>query len=106
MLSREKQIEEMAKDINISDHEYCNGRCIGCEHKPKRIEDCACIDIAIATGLTTKGYRKDTEVAEEIFGEIEKLFKQHRIEFDMSCIDFYFDKHFRELKKKYTGEGK
>lgn len=65
-MNKEKQIDEMARDINIADHEYCNGQCIGCEHKPKRIEDCACIDIAIATGLTAKGYRKASEVAEEI----------------------------------------
>lgn len=40
-MDKEKQIEEMARAINVADHEYCNGKCIGCEHKPMRIEDCA-----------------------------------------------------------------
>lgn len=41
-------------------------------------------------------------IAREIFEEIDKLLRQHRIEFDMSCVDFYFEKHYAALKKKYT----
>ena len=121
-MSRDKQIEEMAKDINIANHEYCNGRCIGCEHKPKRIEDCACIDIAIATGLTAKGYRKASDLAEEIFGEIDKYLEKwisynkdkkinasfgfdkelyERCEMRIANLERY-QKDMSELKKKYT----
>ena len=89
-MSREKQIEEMAKIIANA-----NGN-----------EQYAAYHIPDATDLYNAGYRKASEVAEEIFGEIDKLLRQHRIEFDMSCVDFYFEKHYAELKKKYTEEGK
>ena len=94
---RDKQIEEMYKDIYAA------------------IEHNSVIDIThggyigINTdGLTRElyddGYRKASDVAEEIFAEIDKLLRQHRIEFDMSCVDFYFEKHYAAIKKKYTQE--
>ena len=119
-MNRDKQIEEMAKAINVADHEYCNGKCIGCEHKPMRIEDCACVDMAIAKGLVNAGYRKSTEVAREIFEEIERMLTVEIINIEE---DFFHGTAARwdatrkkcyeeilveldELKKKYTEEVK
>ena len=52
-----------------------------------------------AEKLTAKGYRKSTDVAEEIFAEIEKITVKYRHGYE-------FDSHMYELKKKYIGEGK
>ena len=106
-MTRDKQIEEMAKAINVADHEYCNGKCIGCEHKPMRIENCACIDIAIAKGLANAGYRKSTELAREIFEEIEsKLILSKAIHCGQKFYYTRLEDDIAELKKKYTeGEG-
>lgn len=100
---RDKQIEEMAKDLQEThDYEGCEAwHCGGCQYE-KYGKNYFCSSIKQAEKMTTKGYRKSTDVAREIFEEIRKIFKQHRIEFDMSCIDFYFDKQFRELEKKYV----
>ena len=65
-MTTEKQIEEMAKGINLADHEHCDGRCIGCEYKAMVTEGFICVDVAIATGLFAKDYRKASEVAREI----------------------------------------
>jgi DNA polymerase elongation subunit (family B) len=101
-MSRDKQIEEMARDINIADHEYCNGKCVGCEHKPMRIENCACVDIAIAKGLVNAGYRKASDVAREIFEEIEhklpiRIVIEGELVYNANIV-------LEELKKKYLGE--
>lgn len=42
------------------------------------------------------------DYARDIFDEIDKLLRQHRIEFDMSCVDFYFEKHYAGLRRKYV----
>ena len=71
-----------------------------------------------AEKLTAKGYRKSTEVAEEIFGEIEETFKEclwflenHPSDYprmDRTKINVYKDnlQYIAELKKKYTEEEK
>ena len=84
-MSRDKQIEEMAKDIDKS---------------PWRIEQawrgCNINSIEIAEHLYTAGYRKASEVAREIFEEIEKL-----LAVDRNCEANLDVRDLAELKKKY-----
>lgn len=87
-MNREQQIEEMARILCG----YVNS-CTECYiHKPCLMNNCAII-------LTEKGYRKATDVAREIFAEIES----------MSSLIIAGHKHYiicelelAELKKKYT----
>lgn len=68
-----KQIEEMREDISSADQEYrqlCEGRkCRECFYFSA---DMVCESQFIAEKLHAKGYRKASEVAREIFAEIEK----------------------------------
>lgn len=86
-MSREKQIEEMASIINGS---LCS------EYYPEPIY------IPSATELYNAGYRKQSEVASEIFEELEK----NMVTFGDVALSSYFKgigwKHLKELKKKYT----
>ena len=100
MENREKQIEEMALtevDIlanDINQHcadlaeNYCGGtHCVAC----------------LAKALTDKGYRKASEVAEEIFAEIERnIFVLETPYQKLYCVSPDF---LAELKKKYTEGG-
>ena len=107
-----KRIDEMAKDINIIAHEYCDGHCVECEHKPKKIEGCACVDIAIATGIVAKGYRKSSEVAREIFEAIYGISIGCSVENDVMRLAFEKEPYvlvvlaseFDKLRKKYESE--
>jgi hypothetical protein len=98
---RDKQIEEMAKCCTY----YHNGECcVDATH----ICDCdlMCEMFGVFANFETAGYRKASDVAREIFEEIEKC---------MSCFedddDGYllkkceFEFFMRELKKKYESEG-
>lgn len=98
-MSREERIEATAKDICPLYKEY--GSCERCDDE-LAIDDAPCIYKCMAKLFVENNYCK----ASDIFEEIDKLLRQHRIEFDMSCVDFYFEKHYAELKKKYKeGEG-
>lgn len=99
-MSRDKQIEEMAKDILKCG---CVGTCLECEYATLAEDDCACIDVKIAEGLYNAGYRKSTDVAEEIFAEIEKLIVRRMIP-DAALIDDRLITDIAELKKKYESE--
>lgn len=95
-MSKEKQIEEMAKAM----HDGCSivkatNQCRG--------EDC--LDCGAVT-LYEKGYRKASEVAREIFVEIDNILDYLKI-FN-SCDDILNAIVYRitKLKKKYTEEGK
>ena len=102
-MSREKQIEEKKKiisDICPFYKEY--GTCEQCNTELD-IDDAPCYWECIANAIVNNGYRKSSEVAEEIFGEIEKcsevaLMNGH-IETPILCIGFGV---LAELKKKYT----
>lgn len=118
-MSRDKQIEEMAEIIGKHDCYDCdNCKCVLI--KSKGID---CIDYALAEHLTAKGYRKASDVAEEIFAEIEE-----KIDFNLSMIskiaaakggrangktilwakhDVYTEmkEDIADLKKKYIGKG-
>jgi hypothetical protein len=93
-MSRDKQIEDMAlTDVDILANDinqhcpdlaenYCGGtHCVAC----------------LANALTAKGYRKASDVAEEIFAEIEDI---------LNSIGYFDEIDFKSLKKKYTEEGK
>lgn len=98
-MSKEKQIEEMAlTDVDILANDinqhcpdlaenYCGGTtCLSC----------------LAHALTDKGYRKASEVAEEIFADIEALLYQNAT---MQIATSTLHCRIAELKKKYTEEG-
>ena len=88
-MSREKQIEEMRY---LADE---MGKAISTEIKHQYIKD----ERKLEEVLKANGWRKSTEVAEEIFGEIDEAMLDH--------ASGYIDDHWlyvriAELKKKYT----
>ena len=88
----EKQIEEMANDLA----KIC----------PDLVEN-YCGQINCVTHLTLSlskiGYRKASEVAREIFAEVDKLAYRYLNDADYSGGDLIYD--LTELKKKYESEG-
>ena len=88
MLDEAKQAEELAKEINRVSLENCSGRCLDCKYMEAAAEGYTCVDIAIATGLTAKSYRK----ASEIFEELERFMSPYRYPI------------IADLRKKYLGE--
>lgn len=83
-----KQIEEMRKDIYECDPTECY---FGdqCEKCPKT---------EIAKALYDKGYRRQDEIAREIFEEIENNSFSYGVNFVIS------KETLAELKKKYGGQ--
>ena len=96
-MSREKQIEEIANILWHIPGNYFLNSCNDCE----RIAGCIYDD---------GGYRKQSEVAKEIFDEIEKLVSTNKKTVACATYEetiFYiedFIEDLAELKKKYTGE--
>ena len=89
---KEKQIEEMAKDLRTLD-------CL--QYNPKYS-----IEYQRAMGLYALGYRKTSEVAREIFAEIEACkWSETQYGDQMLCFEINSEK-YAILKKKYTEEGK
>lgn len=86
-MSREKQIEEMAKVIEITEQ---IARDAHCGYPSPRM---------IASDLYDKGYREQAEVARKILWEIGREF---------GGAYFYkgytIERYIAELKKKYIGE--
>ncbi len=93
----EKQIEEMAKGLATAR----NCICIGSE---KPCNECnwreGCYFIECCKALTDRGYRKASEVAAEIFAEIDKIAYKLMNSPLYSIGDTIFD--LEELKNKYT----
>ena len=90
-MSRDKQIEEMARTM-------CgmNKPCILCELQS------SCLMRNCARLLYAEGYRKSTDVAREIFAELElkaPFFCANQIAYE------HFNEELAELKKKYESEG-
>lgn len=84
-MSKEKQMFEDL--VEIFDEEYEKRRLITPQNTAEK--------------MTAKGYVKQSEVAREIFEEIEKIACVYKLD-----GDFYLDSGlYAELKKKYT-EGK
>lgn len=107
-LNKEKQIEEMAKDMC---EYYYEGTC----YQDKKPCDCKCECFTDAQYLYAKGYRKASDVAEDIFSDIESIL------FSLMYLDFDGKYHLRKMngdrvtkiferyaniKKKYTEEVK
>ena len=97
-MNREKQIEEMAKGLATARNCICIGRekpCNECNWRE------GCYFIECCKTLTDQGYRKASEVAEEIFAEIEEKGKV-----DEPIVEYYILSHseLAELKKKYIGK--
>lgn len=95
-MSRDKQIEEMAKAIK-----FCKDTSINECHTKDSCRHC------IAEQIYNAGYRKQSEVAMEILENIEKLITKECLVFkDENGIRGYVDAsvHYAiaELKKKYT----
>ena len=86
-MNRDKQIEEMAKNVCHLDR-TCNECMTSFE----------CKAMMYAKRFYTAGYRKSTEVAREIFEEIEKVVNY------ALCVDITDWSAYNELKKKYTEE--
>ena len=85
-MSREKQIEEMAEDLMACHTEFYNNAEIYTDYDETAKE------------MYAKGYRKQSEVAREIFEEIGDIVWSHS---DAHLI--INRKWFDEIKKKYTG---
>lgn len=98
-MDREKQIEEMASDINDCITEFVTDT-----------GDVYIDDEATAQKMFDKGYRKQSEVVKEIFDEIEKLVSINKKTVGCATYEetiFYiedFIEDLAELKKKYAGE--
>ena len=87
-MSREKQIEEMANILwHIPNNYYYY---LNSYNDCKRIAECV---------YDGGGYRKQSEVAKEIFNAIKE-----KLIFNTYGIATISNKTFCELKKKYTGE--
>ena len=86
-MNKEKQIEEMAKAIE--------------QARIKATDTTNSMNYGFggwyAKELYIAGYRKASEVAEEIFAELEEEIKNHGIT--------YAKRKIAELKKKYKGDG-
>ena len=91
-MDKEKQIEEMAKTL-CSDY----GECKYCICKKVESETNVCTVESDCEELYNAGYRKASEVAEEIFAEIWE--NEHKGDFVILTA-----RRFAELKKKYRGK--
>lgn len=92
-MSKENQIEEMAKDLCG----WCRNGICTVDMKPC---DLGCSHRDVATILYNAGYRKQSEIAREIFEEIDNLFDKY------PTLRNIGGTAIAELKKKYTEEYK
>ena len=85
-MSREKQIEEMAKDLQEThDYEGCEAwHCGGCEYE-KYGKNYLCSSIKQAEKMTDKGYRKQSEGEWEIKSEIYQMLDDVDEELYVEC---------------------
>ena len=111
-MSRDKQIEEMARDL--CECYNCDGTC----YQDKKPCDLKCDEYTNAQYLYSKGYRKASEVAREIFEEIERAFFKYydshvtysspNLPYHLrEAVGFSLNEMFMkvaELKKKYLEE--
>lgn len=97
-----KQIEEMKQEINTALARPCGkAKCLTCEF----INEENCEPAIIADHLYKQCYRKSTDVAREIFKEIQSYCIGRRWR-DRDIVSFEIDAvKYVELKKKYESEG-
>ena len=95
----EKQIEEMAKDMC---EYYYEGTC----YQDKKTCDCKCDIFTDAQYLYAKGYRKASDVAREIFEEINSslVYIEEQLDEVPDCL-VSVKEDIEYLEKKYA-EGK
>lgn len=94
----EKQIEEMARDICPYKDEYID--CKQCDTELD-IGEYPCCYKGFAKQMYEKDYRKASDVAREIFAEIEENMTDIKMEFaTMRAIG---KRHFAKIKEKYEG---
>jgi hypothetical protein len=107
-----KQLEEMAKDIEFCDRNLVanchNVKCKECRYFYSK-EDCYML--RLSEMLIAKGYRKASTVAREIFEEIERLLDTYSASHHSIgevCGESYFERGLEEaiaeIKKKYESE--
>lgn len=107
-MSSDKQIEEMAKVMNECCNRYdeqgnhLGNKCYECEEWSDDNNCCCSYNRKEATALYNAGYRKASEVAEEIFAEIEKYLVTGSTLYGQ-VIHTIGVGTFAQLKKKYTG---
>ena len=87
-MSRDKQIEEMQKEII---------------RWGENADKTGNYKYSLSEHLVDKGYRKASEVAREIFAEIEKIAMHGVTSFGL-CLMSMGEAAFAELKKKYESE--
>lgn len=103
-MNKDKQTEivEFAKDLSELS---CTDKCVNCTHFYNKYE-VGCVDMNFAEKLYANGYRKASDVAREIFAEIERALNLSKCYGDSGI---YFEKDIEtdiaELKKKYESEG-
>lgn len=90
-MDRDKQIDDMTCKDNCIYYEMCYRRNLRCFSYPW---ECPCFK-------DNAGYRKASDVAREIFEEIE-----NSLMYDGKYIGHISQKNFERLKKKYTEEVK
>ena len=96
-----KQIEEMMKVVHNAELDYFHTMVT--RDIDDIIDGVASRDEIVATALYNAGYRKASDVAREIFAEIEKLKYNGWSAVNVyPCIDYI---GLAELKKKHESEG-
>ena len=99
-MSRDKQIEEIVKDICPFYKEY--GTCEECNTE-LYIDDEPCYWECIAKCIVRNGYRKAEDVAREIFAGLNEIGMVTKVVCDGKIVYDITDK-FTEFKKKYESE--
>ena len=92
MIEKQQRIVEMAKDIcrvKLNCNDVCN-------------PISACDALKYAERAVEAGYKKQSEVAREIFEEIERICFLGGFSGDVANLAIMVKKDFEELKKKYT----
>ena len=103
-MDNEKQIEEMCEIIASMICEVYNPLCD--ENKPHTCSRCYANSTKIgdfAEMLYNAGYRKQSEVAEEIIGEVRQALL-NMVLANAVGETYDLEKFFAELKKRYTEE--
>ena len=101
-MSRDQQIEEMVIALTESQHDFDRAwhECLHNKGKQPERENVFYAKFLIEK----KGYRKASEVAREIFEEIESIVDK-RTAWNGNIYSLLLKRDFAELKKKYTEEG-
>lgn len=94
-MTEDKHIEELIATIEIT-KELCDSCCDICKMHGK-----GCMPERMAKKLAQKGYRKASDLAREIFEEIEEIAMHSITSFGLQTM-VMGEVAFAELKKKYT----